>query len=83
MHAAIATHSPGRTANLLAGYLTEEEMSVETGKARRTLRQIRNQRTGPPWVKFGKTVLYPRDGFLAYLKSIEQSPRLRKARGVA
>jgi hypothetical protein len=58
-------------------------MSRQTGKARRTLRQMRQQRTGPPFVKFGKTVLYPCAGFLAYLKSIEQSPRLRNAREVA
>jgi hypothetical protein len=66
-----ATEAPSP---LLQNYLTEERIAAEIGKGERTLRQMRQKRTGPPFVKFGQTILYPRDGFLAWLKSLEQSP---------
>lgn len=46
----------------------------------RTLHKWRAQRTGPPWIKFGKTILYPDDGFEQWLRSQVQQPvRARKA----
>lgn len=46
----------------------------------RTLRKWREQRIGPPWLKFGKAILYPDDGFEAWLKSRVQQPvRSRRA----
>lgn len=70
-------------AALLDGYLTEAELSAATNKSIRSLRQYRQQQIGPPWVNWGNRVLYPRDGFLAYLKSMEQAPRARRGKKAA
>jgi hypothetical protein len=46
----------------------------------RTLRKWRAQRIGPPFVKLGRAVLYPDDGFEAWLLSQVQQPvRSRRA----
>lgn len=74
--AALSDASP----SLLAGYATDIEVSVETGKSIRTLRDWRQKRTGPPFVILGNRPLYPRDGFRAWLKAIEQAPKLRRGR---
>lgn len=64
---------------------TEEELvrllKKKTGiGTRRTLRMWREQRRGPPWIKFGKIILYPIDGFEAWLCSQVQRPvRSRRA----
>ena len=63
---------------------TEKELAYllkeKTGfGCERTLRKWRQQRIGPPWVKFGKTILYPDDGFEEWLHSQVQQPvRSRK-----
>jgi hypothetical protein len=62
---------------LFADYLTEAELAAEAGKSLRTLRDERQRRIGPPFVKWGNLILYSRDGFREYLKSREQAPRLR------
>jgi hypothetical protein len=79
IHTANNVTSP--TSRLLEGYLTEEQLARETDKSCRTLRAWRQKRIGPPFVMWGATVLYPRDGFSAYLKSLEQAPRLRNGKG--
>jgi hypothetical protein len=66
---------PSPRAPVLADYMSLEEMCRETGKSERTLRTERQTGRGPPFVKWGAVVLYPRDGFLAWLKSIEHKPR--------
>lgn len=46
----------------------------------RTLAKWREQRIGPPWIKFGKTILYPDDGIEEWLRSQVQRPvRSRRA----
>jgi hypothetical protein len=71
--------------SLLAGYLTEAEFAAEIKKSRRTLQIWRQQRTGPPWVQIGNTILYSEDGTRAWLKTLEQQPvrSRRPAREVA
>ena len=66
--------------SLLAGYATEDEVQAESAKSKRTLREWRQKRIGPPFILLGKTPYYPRDGFRAWLKSIEQAPRTRSGR---
>ena len=56
---------------VLAGYLPEAEVAVELGLTARTLRLWRQQRRGPPYLKIGSAVLYPQDGLLGWLKSLE------------
>ena len=58
--------------DLLAGYIHENDVVTVTGRTRRTLRLWRQQRIGPPWVKMGRDViLYPKQGFLDWLKANE------------
>ena len=63
----------------LENHQTEKELAASL-KAKtgfgcvRTLRKWREQRIGPPWIKFGKVILYPNDGFEAWLRSLEQQP---------
>jgi hypothetical protein len=65
--------------SILAGYHTEEALLAAleqrgVKKSRRTLQIMRQQRLGPPWTKIGNTVLYPDDGFIAWLKAQTQQP---------
>lgn len=67
-------------AQLLAGYVSEATLAAEFGKTTRTLRDMRQCRTGPPWITIGRTVYYSKAGIAAWLKSIEVQPvRERKA----
>jgi hypothetical protein len=73
--------------SILAGYLTEDEFIAELKergikRSKRRLQEMRQQRKGPAWTKFGKTVLYPGDGIVAYLKAQTQQP-VRERRRVA
>jgi hypothetical protein len=69
----------------LDNHLTDEELAKELKKktgfgCERTLRKWRDQRVGPPWIKFGRSILYPIDGFEAWLKAQVQQPvRSRRA----
>lgn len=45
------------------GLLTEAEMAEIAGVEPRTVQDWRTQRTGPPYVKIGKTILYPIEAF--------------------
>ena len=75
------TEIPDAPANaLLAGYYPESEVAAARGVCVRTLRGERQRGEGPPFVRIGKAIYYPRDGFRQWLKSIEQRPtRARKA----
>jgi hypothetical protein len=70
---------------LLDQYLTEKELAHQlkdrTGNGRvRTLRKWRERRIGPPWIKFGRIILYPNDTFDAWLRAQVQQPvRSRRA----
>jgi hypothetical protein len=69
----------------LDNHLTDKELAEALKKktgfgCERTLRKWREQRVGPPWTKFGKAILYPIDGFEAWLRSQVQQPvRSRRA----
>jgi hypothetical protein len=52
-----------------ADHYTEAEFSEISGVARRTLQLWRQRRYGPPFVKLGRTVLYPRAGWRAWLEA--------------
>ena len=65
--------------DLLAGYLSEDELIEELAKAgvkssRTSLRRWRRLRTGPPWVRVSRQVLYPREGVTSWLRSLEDGP---------
>jgi hypothetical protein len=70
---------------LLDDYLTEDELVAElkakTGKGtKRGLRGQRAKRTGPPWAKYGKIIIYPIPGFKDWLRAQVQQPvRSRRA----
>ena len=69
------------TAKLLEDYLSEEQFAEELGVSTRTLRNWRQQRTGPPFVTIGKRIAYARTSGLAWVQSQEQQPlRKRSAR---
>jgi hypothetical protein len=66
--------------NPLDGLLTEPELARalkdrEIKAGSRTLRTWRQRRIGPPFVRLGKTILYPKDGFASWLESGTQQPR--------
>jgi len=73
------------TMTALERHHTEKELARQLKEktgfgCERTLRKWREQRIGPPWIKFGKVILYPDDGFEAWLKSQVQQPvRSRRA----
>jgi hypothetical protein len=53
--------------SIFEDFLTEDELLAEFKKKKipignkRTLRGWRQQRTGPPWVKFKQIIVYPAD----------------------
>jgi hypothetical protein len=74
---------------ILENYRTEAELAKEL-KHRcgfgeiRTLRKWRNQRTGPPWRKLGRVIIYPNGGFESWLSAGLQHPvRSRSGKSVA
>jgi hypothetical protein len=62
------------TADPLAGYVPEAEMARIRKKTQRTLRSERQRREGPPYVRDGKKIYYPLDGFRDWIKSCERQP---------
>jgi len=70
--------------SLLAKYLTEDELAAvlreKTGTgSKRMLRNWRAQRLGPAWAQLGIKIIYPNDGFKAWLQNqIVQPVRTRK-----
>jgi hypothetical protein len=59
---------------ILAGYAPEDEIAEARGVGKRTLRAERQRGDGPPFVKMGKQILYPIEGFRAWLKANERHP---------
>ena len=65
-----------QSGSLLAGYLSESEVAKELQLTTRTLRAWRQQRRGPAHLQVGRSVLYPREGILAWLAAqVQQAPR--------
>jgi hypothetical protein len=68
------TYETTSLADPLAGYLPEDQIAAKRRVSKRTLRSERQRGDGPPFVKLGKQVFYPLDGFRGWLKSIERQP---------
>jgi hypothetical protein len=71
---------------VLAGYLTEDVVArllrpkPKPPFAKRTLQLWRAQGVGPPYVQFGKTILYPESGLYAWLESRTHQPVRERTR---
>ena len=61
-------------ASFLCDYLPEAGYCAERGITRRTARGERQRGVGPPYIRLGNAIFYPRPGLKAFLKSIEQQP---------
>ena len=59
---------------ILAGYAPEDQIAEVRGVGKRTLRAERQRGMGPPFVKIGKQILYPIEGFRDWLKANERHP---------
>lgn len=71
--------TPAENAPNLPGYIDERAAAKKLGRSVRTLRQWRQRRCGPPFVKAGSLILYPEAGFPIWLKALEQ-PTLRNGK---
>jgi len=58
----------------LEGFLSETELAQEFGLNKATLVRWRKKQIGPPFIPFGKTILYRRESVLDWLKSKEVTP---------
>lgn len=71
--------------SILDQHYTEGELATALKKKTgygtpRMLRKWREQRIGPPWVKFGRIIVYPTEGFEQWLRAQVQQPvRSRRA----
>jgi len=61
-------------------HLTEFEYALAAHKDIRTVRRHRALRIGPPWAKIGRSVFYPKDGILNYLREQAMRPCRRRGR---
>ena len=64
----------GMTNDILANYLTEDEFAAAVRRDKRTLRRWHARREGPPRVKAGSRILYPKDGVRRWLESKTVEP---------
>jgi hypothetical protein len=62
------------TGTLLGDYLSEEKFAAELGVSVRTLRNWRQQRSGPPFVTIGKKIVYGKGSLLAWVQTQERQP---------
>jgi len=66
-------------ADLLEGYMDEDEFAKAINKARVTVRHMRRRGKGPPYIKLGATILYKRNDAIAWLQSLTcRPPRERR-----
>ena len=68
--------------NTLQDNIPEQELADELGRTVRTLQRWRSERTGPPFIRLGRQILYRREAVREWLKSLEQE-QPRAGRGVA
>jgi hypothetical protein len=61
---------------ILADYLTPEELAAELGRSLVTLARGRLDKKGPPFIKMGNQVLYPRESIRPWLERQEPEPGL-------
>jgi len=79
----VAEHLAGKLANTKlppethnAEFFDERSVERKFGLKRRTLQSWRHRGRGPPWVRAGRKILYPRAGLSEFLSK----PESRKAR---
>ena len=70
-------------ADLLTGYFPEETLCRELNESPRTARLRRQRGEGPPYVRIGRKILYPIEGFKLWLKRHEIDPSRRMQRRAA
>jgi hypothetical protein len=58
--------------DIFDGYISDLEMAAKRGVTPRTLRDERQRRDGPPFVKDGRTILYPIEGYRDWLRANER-----------
>jgi predicted DNA-binding transcriptional regulator AlpA len=56
------------------GYMTPREVTEDLQVPESTLAQWRWLKKGPPWIKVGRHVRYPRSGYRAWLAAGADSP---------
>ena len=61
-----------RPLNLLADWISREQLARELGYSRDTLARWEARRTGPPCTRIGRKVLYRRSSVEAWISSQEQ-----------
>lgn len=64
----------------LGAYLTVAEAAAALRRTPRSLSAWRLARQGPPFVKIGPTILYPKSGLTDWLESITVNPARRDRR---
>lgn len=55
--------------DVLAGYITMDELSEQTGWSKRTIQRRHAMREGPPRVKVGRLILYNTNAVRIWLES--------------
>jgi Helix-turn-helix domain len=66
--------------SVLDGLATEDELSAEIKKTKRTLREWRQRGVGPPFVRLGETIYYPREKVREWIASLIKEPVRAKRR---
>lgn len=77
-NAQAAETKPGKKFGLLADHLTDSEFCAEFEITARTARKWRGRPDGPPHICIGRTVLYPRDALLEWLRKRATTHRRAK-----
>lgn len=67
-------------ADVLAGYLTPDELAASLQISRRTLARTHARREGPPRCKVGKLILYRLEAVRDWLAGLETEPPKRDRR---
>lgn len=60
-------HTPS---GVLDGYMTQAELAKELGRSLKTLTRWRTMKKGPPFIRMGPDILYPREGVKRWLEGL-------------
>ena len=72
--------SNARRSRVLDDYFTEDEAAAEVGQKKPTLRKWRAIGDGPPYVKIGRKIFYPRPELADWIRAkLTQPVRARRA----
>lgn len=61
------------------GYMTEAELIEITGWSKATTAAKRYRREGPPFVRMGNVIYYPKQGVATFMANRVQQPREQRA----